>query len=61
MHREIYQDKAGEWRWRIRSVNGNILADSSEGYKNQSDCRKMAIKVMSEMEKQDKDAEEAPF
>ena len=28
---EIYKDKAGEFRFRIRATNGNILA-SSEGY-----------------------------
>lgn len=29
---EIYQDKAGEWRWRYRARNGRIMADSAEGY-----------------------------
>lgn len=29
---ELYQDKAGEWRWRLRHENGNIIADSGEGY-----------------------------
>jgi uncharacterized protein YegP (UPF0339 family) len=28
----IYQDKAGEWRWRL-VVNGRIIAESGEGYK----------------------------
>lgn len=32
MHFEIYKDKAGEFRFRIKATNGNILA-SSEGYK----------------------------
>ena len=27
-----------EWRWRIRAANGNIIASSSEGYKNRQDC-----------------------
>jgi uncharacterized protein YegP (UPF0339 family) len=35
---KFYQDKALEWRWRIIADNGNILADSSEGYKNRIDC-----------------------
>ena len=35
---DIYKDKAGEWRWRIIHANGNIMADSSEGYKNKADC-----------------------
>lgn len=34
---EMYQDKAGEWRWRFRAKNGNVLADSGEGYKNKGD------------------------
>lgn len=28
---EVYQDKAGEWRWRYLQ-NGRIMADSGEGY-----------------------------
>ena len=28
---EYYQDKKGEWRWRMRRV-GRIVADSGEGY-----------------------------
>ena len=27
---EVYQDKKGEWRWRLKHANGNILATSSE-------------------------------
>ena len=29
---EIYQDKAGEWRWRLRASNGNLVAITEEGY-----------------------------
>ena len=29
---ELYKDKAGEYRWRLRHQNGNIIADSGEGY-----------------------------
>jgi uncharacterized protein YegP (UPF0339 family)/ribosomal protein L37E len=29
---EVYQDGSGEWRWRLRHRNGNIIADSAEGY-----------------------------
>jgi len=32
VHFEIYKDKAGEFRFRIKATNGNILA-ASEGYK----------------------------
>ena len=29
---ELYADRAGEYRWRLRHQNGNIIADSGEGY-----------------------------
>jgi uncharacterized protein YegP (UPF0339 family) len=29
---ELYEDSAGEYRWRLRHENGNIIADSGEGY-----------------------------
>ena len=31
MYFEIYKDKAGEFRFRIKATNGNVLA-ASEGY-----------------------------
>ncbi len=27
-----------EWRWRLRAINGRIIADSGESYKNRDDC-----------------------
>ena len=33
---EIYEDKGGEWRWRLRHRNGNVMADSGEGYGSRS-------------------------
>jgi len=33
---ELFQDKAGEYRWRLRHQNGNIIADSAEGYTSKS-------------------------
>ena len=29
---ELYKDKAGEYRWRLRHENRQIIADSGEGY-----------------------------
>lgn len=29
---EVYEDKGGEYRWRLEHDNGNIIADSGEGY-----------------------------
>jgi uncharacterized protein YegP (UPF0339 family) len=35
---EIYRDKASEYRWRLIANNHQIIATSSEGYINKSDC-----------------------
>ncbi|WP_135829328.1 HVO_2922 family protein [Halorussus halobius] len=29
---EVYRDEAGKWRWRLVHDNGNVLADSGQGY-----------------------------
>lgn len=31
-HFEIYPDKSGDWRWRLRAANGRVVADGAEGY-----------------------------
>jgi uncharacterized protein YegP (UPF0339 family) len=36
----IYKDTAGRYRWRYVATNGNIIADSGEGYVNKSDCQR---------------------
>jgi uncharacterized protein len=35
---EVYQDKAGEYRWRLRAQNTKVLATSSDGYKEKRSC-----------------------
>ena len=35
---EVYKDRAGQYRWRLRSMNKQILATSGEGYKEKRDC-----------------------
>ncbi len=34
---EVYQDKAGEFRFRLKAVNGQIIA-VGEGYKSKAGC-----------------------
>lgn len=46
MRFKIYKDGKGEWRWRIRAANGNIIGDSSEGYKNKQDAIAMIKKIV---------------
>ena len=38
MRFEIYKDAGGDWRWRLRTLNGNVIADSAEGYERRADC-----------------------
>lgn len=33
---EVYEDEGGEYRWRLRHRNGNVLADGREGYSDRS-------------------------
>jgi uncharacterized protein len=37
---ELYEDVAGEWRWRLRGANGEPMADSGEGYTRKEDARR---------------------
>lgn len=43
-HFEVYEDQAGEWRFRLRADNGEIIA-TSEGYKHR-DSAYAGIEVM---------------
>ena len=43
----VYQDSAGDYRWRLQAANGKVIADSGEGYKNQGDAFSAIVLVMS--------------
>ena len=47
---QVYQDKAKEWRWRLVHANGNILANSSEGYANKGDILEIIENIRTYME-----------
>ncbi len=36
---ELYEDNAGEWRWRLVHDNGNIIADSGQGYSSKQKAK----------------------
>lgn len=38
MRFELYKGKDGDWLWRLRVQNGNVIADSAEGYRRREDC-----------------------
>jgi uncharacterized protein YegP (UPF0339 family) len=37
---EVYEDSAGAWRWRLVAPNGNIIADSGEGYSSKQGAKR---------------------
>jgi uncharacterized protein YegP (UPF0339 family) len=48
-HFEIFEDRAGEYRWRLVASNGRIIADSGEGYGSKSDAREAAVAVSNQV------------
>lgn len=44
---EIYQDTVGDYRWRLRAANGEIVADSGEGYLTRGNAKRAAETVKS--------------
>jgi uncharacterized protein YegP (UPF0339 family) len=41
---ELYRDEGGEYRWRFRADNGEVVA-SGEGYLSKDDCEH-AVRLM---------------
>lgn len=42
---QVYRDKAGQWRWRLVHSNGNILADSGQGYTRRHDAKRAIDRI----------------
>ena len=42
---EIYEDAGGGHRWRAKSSNGRIVADSGEDYDSQGNAERAAAEV----------------
>ncbi len=36
---ELYEDKGGSWRWRLRHRDGDVIASSDAGYERQNDAQ----------------------
>jgi uncharacterized protein YegP (UPF0339 family) len=36
---QLYEDRKGEYRWHLRARNGEIIADSNEGYSSKASCK----------------------
>ncbi|HVK02841.1 MAG TPA: HVO_2922 family protein [Armatimonadaceae bacterium] len=35
---EVYKDTKGEYRWRLKAGNGEVVADGNEGYASKQSC-----------------------
>jgi uncharacterized protein YegP (UPF0339 family) len=35
---QVFKDRSGAYRWRLIAPNGNIIADSAEGYSSKRAC-----------------------
>jgi uncharacterized protein YegP (UPF0339 family) len=42
MHFEVYADAAGEYRWRLKAANGQIVASSGESFASKSNAGRAA-------------------
>ncbi len=36
---QLYKDRKGEYRWRLRASNGEIIADGNEGYSSKDSAK----------------------
>lgn len=41
-HFEVYEDSGGLYRWRLRSANGQIVANSGESFASRSNAERAA-------------------
>ena len=41
----VYQDKAGEWRWKRVAGNGRIIASSGESFTRMADAERAASRA----------------
>ena len=48
---EVYKDNDRLFRWRLRASDNRVIAESSEGFFNRSDCENAVILVRSEASK----------
>lgn len=42
---QVYQDQAGEYRWRLVAGNGEVMGDGAEGYTLRKDVHRALDRV----------------
>lgn len=45
---EIYEDNAGEYRWRLKASNGQVVASANKGFPAKADCQKLVNLITKE-------------
>jgi uncharacterized protein YegP (UPF0339 family) len=53
MQIEYYRDRRDEWRWRLKSANGAIRADSAEGYASLANVKHAASDMIAKIRERD--------
>jgi uncharacterized protein YegP (UPF0339 family) len=48
---EIYKDKAGEYRWRLKTSEGDIIAVPEDAYKNLADAKRAVESIKTNFKK----------
>jgi len=43
---QLFKDRAGEFRWRLRADNNQVIASSGEGFRDRSDCERDMKQIM---------------
>ena len=49
---DIYQDKAGKWRWTAYATNGRIVADGGQSYTRKANCQQAVLQLCRGIRKQ---------
>lgn len=42
---EVYEDRRGEWRWRVIAPNSQVVATSGEGYASEQGAMHAAFRL----------------
>ena len=49
IYTDVYKDGNGEWRYRFKAANGNILCMSGDGYATHQGCKNALTKFVNKI------------
>lgn len=56
---EVYENADG-WNWRLRAINGSVVAQGTQGYHHRGDCVAMQEQVARMLDDSDVETVDAP-